>query len=158
MSKFQDISGQRFGYLVVKEYAGGTRWKCICDCGRETSPLGGGLRHGRTTSCGCRRVEAGRQVGALHLRHGHCSGGVSSPIYERWRGMFKRCYNSNHKYFHRYGGRGIRVCERWFIFEYFLADMGEAPFGLTLDRIDNNGNYELGNCRWATKSEQRLNQ
>lgn len=71
--------------------------------------------------------------------------------------MKDRCYNQNYKSFHRYGGRGIEVCDRWMIFENFLADMGERPLGRTLDRKDNNGNYEPGNCRWATDAEQRLN-
>lgn len=92
--------------------------------------------------------------------HGHSTTNVGmTPIYSRWRGMKDRCYNPNSKQFHRYGGRGISVCARWrYSFETFLSDMGEPPEGLSLDRINNDGNYEPGNCRWATSAVQRNNQ
>jgi hypothetical protein len=81
-----------------------------------------------------------------------------SPTYISWFGMLTRCRNSKQRCYANYGGRGISVCERWLTFETFLADMGERPLGLTLDRINNDGNYEPGNCRWATAKEQRANQ
>jgi hypothetical protein len=91
-----------------------------------------------------------------HYAHGHCNGRIS-PTYSTWGSMIQRCINPKRKHFDHYGGRGIKVCDRWMKFENFLADMGERPDGLTLDRIDNDGNYEPGNCRWATNAEQSAN-
>ena len=91
-------------------------------------------------------------------RHGHKpKNGKPSPTYVSWRDMKARCQNSNHKYYSYYGGRGIKVCERWQDFTNFLADMGEKPEGLTLDRVNNDGNYEPGNCRWTTRKQQTHN-
>jgi hypothetical protein len=91
------------------------------------------------------------------LRHGHCRDYGGSPTYISWQGMRSRCRNSAREKFSRYGGRGIEICDRWNDFANFLADMGERPAGTSLDRIDNDGNYEPGNCRWATPAEQRNN-
>lgn len=92
------------------------------------------------------------------LRHGNCVGGKNTPTYHVWQDMLKRCSNPNAQGYERWGGRGIKVCERWRKFENFLADMGQRPNAeLSLDRIDNNGNYEPGNCRWATWEEQCSN-
>jgi hypothetical protein len=86
--------------------------------------------------------------------HGHAKDGVGTPTYQSWRGMIGRCCYSKHPYFHRYGGRGITVCDHWLFFENFLADMGERPKGLTFDRRDQEKGYEPSNCRWATRKEQ----
>ncbi len=93
-----------------------------------------------------------------NIKHGHSANGKVSPTYQSWRDMKQRCQNVNCKNYEDYGGRGVKVCERWQDFTNFLADMGEKPEGLTLDRIDYNSDYEPNNCRWATRKEQRRNQ
>ena len=91
------------------------------------------------------------------MRHGHAKYNARTPTYRTWQNMVQRCTNQNHTHWEYYGGRGITVCERWLTFDKFLEDMGSKPEGLTLDRINNDGNYELSNCRWATRSEQNFN-
>lgn len=91
------------------------------------------------------------------FKHGHARNGQESPTWKSWRAMHERCYRSGAINYRLYGGRGITVCERWKDYQNFLADMGERPSDKTLDRVDNDGNYEPGNCRWATRSEQQRN-
>jgi hypothetical protein len=124
---------------------------CRCDCGFETPVLIQSLRDGRSTRC--RHCAAKKRV-----THGHCRFHTSTPEYSSWQAMHWRCRNPKYESWDHYGGRGITVCERWHSFENFLADMGHRP-GLeyTLDRVDNDGNYEPGNVRWAPVAVQQNN-
>lgn len=171
MARYRDRSGEKIGRLFVVGQAtkdprtGNVRWLCRCDCGNEklipTSNLAG------NKSCGCLRSEHITAVNIAGAKHGHArSGGgnkrLTSPEYNSWRSMLDRVNRPNAINYHLYGGRGIKVCERWQGtegFSNFLADMGPRPSkNHTLDREDNDGNYEPDNCRWATKKQQRINQ
>ena len=153
------LVGQRFGRLQVISVLGYTlppcgkrewRYQCECDCGNGKIATAQNLNKGDTRSCGCLAKEHGS---SLNLRHGHSH----SPTYNSWSAMLARCHNHKHAAFNNYGGRGIIVCERWRLFDNFLSDMGKRPDGTTIDRIDVNGNYDLRNCRWATKEQQAQN-
>lgn len=107
-------------------------------------------------------MKTGKSAGSRgnHVHHGYArrdSQGRQSPTYVSWLGMIARCTKPNHNRYYRYGGRGIQICVKWIFFENFLTDMGERPLGTSLDRMDNDGNYEPGNCRWATPKEQCIN-
>jgi hypothetical protein len=147
-----DLSGQKFGRLYVLRYAG-TRsdraiFQCRCDCGRTHMAWGHGLKHGTTKSCGCLMRE-------MKTTHGLSA----TPEYNCWKNMIKRCTVPTTIGYKDYGGRGITVSDRWrYSFESFIADLGPRPSNKhSIDRIDNNGNYEPGNVRWATAKEQVAN-
>lgn len=156
MPKPIDITGHRFGRLVAVSFVPKQGWLCHCDCGHKAVIQRTNLKNGVTQSCGCLHRELAR---AKLLKHGHTSWqGPKSKTYMCWRGMIARCTNPKMQNWKWYGGRGITVCDRWrHSFKNFLADMGEKPPGLSIDRIDVNGNYEPSNCRWATSSEQFRN-
>jgi hypothetical protein len=155
----KDIAGQRFGRWTVVQHIGREsassrdhRWLCRCDCGTERSVKGSDLRAGKSASCGC----AGRERSKLNrpfLKHGLSR----TPTYVVWCGMRERCNCATHKDYPDYGGRGIKVCARWNDYAAFLADMGERPAGLTIERRDTDGDYEPSNCYWATYTEQNNN-
>lgn len=130
---------------------------CRCKCGVERSIPVQSLKSGHTTQCGCRKPEMNR---SLRTTHGDASNSNRAPEYRSWAHMKDRCYNPNDKRYEDYGGRGITVCDKWRNnYEAFAQDMGRKPSPRhSIDRIDNDGNYEPGNCRWATPAEQRINQ
>jgi len=150
--------GQRYGRLTAIEFAGrGPRnsaiWKFRCDCGVEIIKPAARVRCGTTKSCGCFRIDFGRSIGAIK-KHGL----YGTPEWVSWNHMLDRCRNQNSDAYEEYGGRGIKVCERWTVFENFLTDMGPRPEGFTLDRYPkNDGNYEPGNARWASRKQQANN-
>lgn len=151
---FIDITNETYNDLLVLGYGGKkysvSAWYCKCNCGNVVLAISSHLKRGLTKSCGCLALK-------IRTKHGHQIGGKQSRTYNTWRKMIDRCTNKNHKAYHHYGGRGIKIHEEWFTFLNFLNDMGERPINKTLDRIDNNGNYEPSNCRWATKKQQSRN-
>lgn len=154
--RFKDLTGKVFASWTVVSYAGTNKfgqaqWVCRCLCGRTYVRSGSSISTGQSVRCSvC--------GGAGGDRHGHASGGTKSPEYVSWTNMKMRCNNPLHNRYQRYGGRGITVCERWNEFPNFFEDMGPKPSPKhSLDRIDNSGNYEPGNCRWATVKQQNNN-
>lgn len=156
MPAFKDLTGQKFGKLLVvklseEKRAGKTCYLCRCDCGTEKVVIGNAL--GRPTkSCGCAQYR-GRTT------HGYARKGKKTKEYSVWIRMKQRCYDPNSSDYMYYGAKGIRVCERWKLsFENFLEDVGPRPFvKASLDRKDNTGNYEPENIRWANQSVQCSN-
>jgi hypothetical protein len=153
----KNLVGRKFGRWSVKAYGGpgtsGATWICVCECGTARVVNANALLAGWSQSCGC----LAKEINAERSTHGHTKGGKQSSTYMVWRSMLQRCGEEGHMSFRNYGGRGIKVCERWKSFEGFLDDMGERPKGKTLDRTDNNGNYCKENCRWISMKENSNN-
>lgn len=153
--------GERFGrltvvgeaerYITPKTGKPSRRWRCECACGGETITKAAKLKSGHTQSCGCLWRER-------ITKHAHGAAGAGrSRVYRIWDAMVQRCHNPAAHKFDMYGGRGITVCDRWRVFENFLADMGEPARDLSIDRIDNSKGYSPSNCRWATRKQQQRN-
>lgn len=153
-----DLSGQRFGTLTVlrrtKDKIRSRRgWVCLCDCGKVVQLEANRLKQSKICSNKCGLRHKG------NLKHGRCVGKSSGfgRTYSSWQAMRARCLIKSHVSYQNYGGRGITIDDRWNLFENFLVDMGERPKGLTLDRIDVNGDYTKENCRWASPQTQAQN-
>lgn len=150
-----DLNGRVFGRLTILKFSHTNLthpyWLCRCTCGNETTVLSSSLIKGNTQSCGCLGLERRTAGKRTH-------GMTKHPLYDAWINMKQRCQNSNHKHYNRYGGRGIKVCERWETFDLFAGDL--LPLwkkGLTLERIEVNGDYSPENCEWVTPTMQSRN-
>lgn len=156
MGNQNNIAGRKFGRVTAIEDVGVSRhgkriWRCLCDCGNEFTVVGAALVSGNTSSCGCySRERSGSRVRTHGMAH--------TPEYHCWHDMVRRCTNPECDAYKDYGARGISVCDRWMTFENFFADVGQRPGkGYSIDRIENSGNYEPGNCRWTTHVVQCRN-
>lgn len=156
-----DLSGKTFGRLTVIQQVESVglhlRWECACSCGQIKDVRGGHLVCGKIRSCGCLQNEV--RI-AVHTKHGFARKNQRRTEYKSWTQMLARCYNPAHIEYHRYGAKGVTVCEKWrSSFKSFISDMGEKPTQKhSIDRHPNNkGNYEPGNCRWATAKQQQRN-
>lgn len=157
MPKRKDITGQRFGKLVAGKFVGADKkqralWLCRCDCGNEKVIQYGALQSKGTISCGCYRLEAFKQRATKH-------GKTNTRLFRIWDKMIERCEKPNSKHYKGYGSRGISVCKEWheFITFYDWAMANGYSDKLSIDRINNDGNYEPSNCRWATNIQQSNN-
>lgn len=151
MGRFEDITGKRFGKLVVIgrskfNIRSKPAWDCICDCGNKKSMSGSLLKNGNSTSCGCKTIETATTHGM-----------AGTHTYNVWTRMHNRCSNTKERQYKNYGGRGIKVCHEWKSFEVFYKDMGHQLRGMSLDRINVDGDYCKDNCRWVSMAEQQSN-
>lgn len=169
MGALVDLTGRRFGRLTVIERTDTNKhkkvlWLCVCDCGREKEVIAQCLTSGRTRSCGCLQRESDAENGRKSRDKVKTHGGCNERLYSVWSDMRIRCNYPNYKQYKDYGGRGISVCQEWDDYENFrewALENGydpKAPYSkCTLDRIDNNGNYEPSNCRWVDMKTQARN-
>lgn len=147
--------GKKYGRLtplkrVPRKTRGPVWYRCICDCGTRKNIRGFSLTRGNTRSCGCLQIE-------LTIKRSFAHGKCATSAYRVWMNMKRRCFDPRCEAFKYYGARGITVCKRWLSFPNFYKDMGDRPKDRSLDRINNDGNYEPSNCRWATHREQHMN-
>lgn len=153
MVSSDNMVGITFGRLLVLEEStprnGRRHYLCRCSCGKEKSISAKCLRNGDTKSCGCLQIE----IASRPKSHGMSY----TRTYRSWSNMVQRSTNANNERFKDYGGRGVGICKRWLTFSNFLYDMGEAPEGMEIDRINNNKGYAKGNCRWATPTQNNRN-
>lgn len=158
--RLYDMTGKTYNRLTVIERKpndkqGGAMWLCQCDCGNKLVVSGKNIRNNHTQSCGCLQREQASKAARIH-------GMTMTRIHNTWKQMRQRCLNPHHRRFEDWGGRGITVCQEWQeSFEAFYDHVAQLPHfgekGYSLDRMDNDGNYEPGNVRWATKAEQANN-
>ena len=148
---FKIIIGSTYNHLTILAHLGGRYYLCKCVCGKEKKVRTDHFRNGKTTSCGC-VGEKNRMNGTVKHSHSY------NRLYFVWYSMMDRCYNEKFQDFYNYGGRGIKVCDRWHDVSNFITDMAEgAAKGLQLDRKDNDGDYNKDNCKWSTRKENNRN-
>jgi hypothetical protein len=151
-NRFKDLSGMKFNRLLAISHIKERKhhrivWKCKCDCGNISFVQSTNLTSGHIKSCGCKNID-----------HGHTVGKTCTPTWKSWKSMRERCNCKTGRSWIYYGSKGTTVCKEWNKYENFLRDMGERPVGTSIDRINTFGNYEPGNCRWATSIQQANNQ
>lgn len=168
MGEYKRLDNQKFGMLTVIKRSDDKillcgkkqiQWECVCDCGKTTFVSSGNLSNNHTKSCGCLLIKSATELNTSH-------GLSKTRFYQTWRDVLERTGNPHNQAYERYGGRGIKVCDKWSTFEGFLEDMYESYLEhseshgekqTTIDRINNDGNYEKNNCKWSTYKEQALN-